>query len=142
MDASPLTSSSAIFGIILGLVAHRGLFIKGEWHVRAPEIFLSHLGLFTLLLGGSVFSSNKTLAVIFALGLVAYTTYLISLTMSILLYRIWFHPLSKAGFKGPFFLRTSKIWHVWICRHSTNHLFLDSLHQKYGDFVRTGQFAP
>ncbi|KAK2745695.1 hypothetical protein FQN57_003592 [Myotisia sp. PD_48] len=51
---------------------------------------------------------------------------------------LFFHRLTIAGFRGPKIASVTKIWHMWKCRSSKNHLVLDELHQKYGDFVRTG----
>jgi hypothetical protein len=139
MESSvPATAACAAVGVALGLIAHLGFFIHGEWHVRAPEIFVSHVGLLALFTCGTILY-NGALAVVFKLGLVTSLAYLAAMVSSILVYRIWFHALSKAGFEGPWFLRTSKIWHVWVCRNSTNHLYLDKLHRQYGDFIRTGR---
>lgn len=53
-------------------------------------------------------------------------------------WRILLHRLRR--FPGPFWAVVSKFWHVIKClqTNSQNHLILDGLHQKYGDFVRTG----
>ena len=64
------------------------------------------------------------------------STYLSSLFASIIVYRTIFHELRQ--FPGPPFAKVSKLWHVAHCLDSKNHLFLDKLHQQYGDFVRTG----
>ncbi|KAF7531612.1 hypothetical protein G7054_g8695 [Neopestalotiopsis clavispora] len=125
-------------GVAAGLIAHLGFFIKGEWHVRAPEIFVFHATLYPALAFGVVFYQGSHLGELLQYGLIACVAYLSTLLASILAYRIWFHPLTKAGFKGPLWMRTSKIWHVWVCRTSQNHLFLDKLYKDYGEFIRTG----
>ncbi|KAI1431257.1 cytochrome P450 [Xylaria sp. CBS 124048] len=141
--ASPLSGLppsvlAAGAGVGLGLIAHHGFFINGEWHVRAPEILISHMMLYGGLSAGSLVyrgteSGDKCL-----LGLIVAACYLVSLITSILAYRIWFHPLTRAGFDGPLYMRTSKIWHVWQCRTSKNHLLMGKLNKEYGDFIRTG----
>ncbi|KAJ5618243.1 hypothetical protein N7528_006886 [Penicillium herquei] len=111
-------------GAVLGLSLHAGVFIHGEWHVQAPEILKYHIVCF--------------------LGLVATTTtacqfiagYLLSLSLSILVYRLFFHRLN--AFPGPRIAKASKLWHLWQSRSSRNHFLMDKLRREYGDFVRTG----
>ncbi|OKO95665.1 Tryprostatin B 6-hydroxylase [Penicillium subrubescens] len=55
---------------------------------------------------------------------------------SITIYRLFFHRIGH--FPGPRAAAVSKLWSVYKCRDSRNHLFLDGLHKKYGNFVRTG----
>ncbi|KAK0634267.1 cytochrome P450 [Bombardia bombarda] len=129
---------ASVLGVVLGLIAHLGFFIRGEWHVLAPQIFVSHSLLFISLSAGTIFCHSSGVGQLWAAGLITSSCYLAALLTSILVYRIWFHPLTRAGFKGPFYLSTSKICHVWECRWSLNHVFLDGLHKKYGDFIRTG----
>lgn len=63
--------------------------------------------------------------------------YLFGLYFSIVVYRLSpSHRLSK--FPGPRLAAVSKLWHVWQCRDSRNHELMYGLHEKYGDFVRTG----
>ncbi|KAJ5291528.1 cytochrome P450 [Penicillium angulare] len=58
---------------------------------------------------------------------------------SIIIYRLFFHRLRH--FPGPRLGAASKLWSVYKCRDSRNHLFLDELNKKYGTFVRTGQLC-
>ncbi|KAH7326308.1 cytochrome P450 [Stachybotrys elegans] len=122
----------------MGLALHRGLFIHGEWHIFAPEIFLSHSALFSILVPSSLWLRGTGAGYVANLALVASLGYLVSLLSSILVYRVFFHRLARMGFKGPLYMSTSKLWHVWKSRTSLNHLFLDGLNKQYGDFVRTG----
>jgi hypothetical protein len=128
--AKGLTPRILIYlGAVLGPTAHLGLFIRGEWHVHAPMLLCSHFAGFTLL---TLFLHQ---------GFYLCSSYCITLFGSIVLYRLLFHRLIRAGFDGPKLARISKLWHVWHCRRSTNHLFLHKLHGQYGDFVRTGMMA-
>ncbi|ORY67582.1 cytochrome P450 [Pseudomassariella vexata] len=121
-------------GVLAGVIAHQGVFIRGEWHVQAPAIIVSH-GLLFL----SILVANTCLNIPQAdAALWMSYSYIFSLTISITLYRAFFHPLSKAGFRGPWYARITKLWHVWAVRKLKNHLVLDRLHEIYGDFVRTG----
>ncbi|KAI1413310.1 cytochrome P450 [Hypoxylon sp. FL1857] len=125
-------------GAFLGILSHKTLFIHGEWHVRAPEIFLLHTALSTSLFAGRILYHTTTVGLLCDALLWMYFCSIASLFTSITLYRAFFHPLTKVGLPGPWYLRLSKLPHVWAARKSKNHLFLEELHQKYGDFVRTG----
>ncbi len=140
MAATLFSATASAVGAVLGLVAHHGFFIHGEWHVQAPEILISHLLVFGSLSAGALLFRASELGYFFTAGFNVIVLYLTTLLVSILTYRIWFHPLSKAGFKGPLYMRTSKLWHVWQCRTSTNHLIMDRLNREYGDFIRTGNY--
>ena len=121
-----------------GLIAHWCLFIRGEWHMHAPHIFVVHVLLACLLLWaevrGKYFESlaGASLAT-FELG----SIYLTALCCSIAVYRVLFHRLRR--FPGPFGAKVSNLWHAYKCLGARNHLLLDELHYRYGDFVRTGE---
>ncbi|CAI6341820.1 unnamed protein product [Periconia digitata] len=110
-----------------GVFAHRTIFIKGEWHLHAPYVATTHLILWFVMI-----AITKSLSLPFILG----TFYLTGLFSSIAVYRLFFHPLRH--FPGPRGAALSKLWHVWHCWTSQNHILLDSLHKQYGDFVRIG----
>ncbi|KAL5339970.1 cytochrome P450 [Aspergillus crustosus] len=114
----------ALIGAVMGLGAHHGLFIHGEWHIQAPSILVSHLVAFSSL----IILCESWWQVIGG--------YILALFSSILIYRIFFHRLKH--FPGPFLASTTKIWHVWKARKSKNHFFLKEMQEEYGDFVRTG----
>lgn len=128
--------STPLLAGILGLLAHQLLFIRGEWHLLAPTVLSIHVVLALLLVGAEFQLSGNTNGInVNALASVA--CYLISLFTSIAIYRIYFHRLRH--FPGPRLAAVSKLWHVWQCRDSRNHLVLERLRQEYGSFVRTGE---
>jgi hypothetical protein len=130
----------SIVGVLAGFLAHHGLFIRGEWHVQAPDIVLYHIWTFVCLMAGGMYYRGSAVGdVLNALIWVCYG-YLPSLVVSMVLYRFFFHPLTRAGFQGPWYARVTKVWQVWAARKSKNHLVLAKLHDKYGDFVRTGKW--
>lgn len=125
-------------GAVSGVLIHRTLFIHGEWHIQAPMIIIIHTTIASCLALGTHFAENTGLeAVLRALVSISWG-YLPGLITSIFVYRMFFHPLTRAGFPGPWYAPISKIWHVWSARQGQNHLVLAALHEKYGDFVRTG----
>lgn len=126
----------AIAPFCLGVIMHLGFFIRGEWHLRAATIFLAHALVFILLLAKQLVSGLS----IWSGVALPFLVYLCGLLVSMATYRLFFHRLTY--FPGPRLAALSKLWHVWLCRNSKNHLVLDSWRQKYGTFVRTGQSFP
>ncbi|KAI1370083.1 hypothetical protein F4677DRAFT_399145 [Hypoxylon crocopeplum] len=122
--------------LCLGVSLHLGLFIRGEWHLHAASVSLAHVLVFALLLAKQLVSP---LATWYGVAL-PFLVYFCSLLVSIGVYRLYFHRLRS--FPGPRLAALSKLWHVWLCRNSQNHLVLDSWRQQYGTFVRTGQSFP
>ncbi|KAF2438378.1 cytochrome P450 [Karstenula rhodostoma CBS 690.94] len=116
----------------LGVIMHLGFFMRGEWHLQAPHIILAHALAFTLLLVKKLVSG---LSAWYGVAL-PFLVYLCGLLGSMAIYRLFFHRLRS--FPGPRLAAVSKLWHVWLCRYSKNHLVLESWRQKYGTFVRTG----
>ncbi|KAL6831928.1 cytochrome P450 [Trichoderma camerunense] len=125
-------------GALSGIIAHNAVYIRGEWHVQAPQITIQ---LFALYAGCPVLAQTlkDTTVAGFLQGVIFWSYgYLPGLIASILLYRVFFHPLTRAGFRGPWYARCTKIWHMWAARGSKNHHVLNDIHKKYGSFVRTG----
>ncbi|GJE95941.1 cytochrome P450 [Phanerochaete sordida] len=69
--------------------------------------------------------------------LVALAAFHAAMLASIALYRVspW-HPL--ANYPGPLLAKLSKWWLVWKERHGKQHLYIQELHEQYGDVVRIG----
>jgi len=64
-------------------------------------------------------------------------TFYASLSTSIVLHRLSpFHPLSQ--YPGPIPCKISKIWMMLKAGTGKQHLYIQSLHQRYGDIVRIG----
>lgn len=128
---------SAYYGTLAGLVAHHGIFIRGEWHMSAAKIVQFHAiaGAFILYLSAST-SGSFTQACSELNWLALY--YFLSLFSSITIYRKFFHSLSR--FPGPPLAAVTKLWQCFHARDSRNHLLMQKLHEKYGRLVRTGEF--
>lgn len=125
-------------GALSGLAIHRSYFIHGEWHIQAPRIVRCYSCVLVLLISGKVYHHASHHLVWFDELLLGFLAHLVSLLSSIVTYRVFFHRLTQEGFPGPLAARITKLWHVWQARDSKNHVVLDRLHAKYGDFVRTG----
>lgn len=136
-DEPVVLNARFFIACVAGITAHYGLFIREEWHMKAPVVLALHvlLGLLT-----ASFEIRKlglsTAPFINTFLLVA--GYLIGLFLSIVAYRLSpYHRLYR--FPGPRLAAVSKLWHVWQCRDSRNHELMDRLHNAYeGDFVRIG----
>ena len=61
------------------------------------------------------------------------------LTASILVYRLFFHPLRH--FPGPLLAKASMLYVVWVVHKSgvRYHKVLDGWHKGYGDVIRVGK---
>ncbi|KAJ5171192.1 uncharacterized protein N7500_003975 [Penicillium coprophilum] len=121
--------------IIAGLLAHRLVFIHGEWHLKGPKVVVLHFLFGGLLYANHLVGNGSTQAsLVETIYLAAF--YLSSLFTSIAGYRLVFHRLKH--FPGPKLAALTKLWHVWKCRDSRGHLVLQAWYEKYGEFVRTG----
>ncbi|CAG8953351.1 hypothetical protein HYFRA_00003562 [Hymenoscyphus fraxineus] len=116
-------------GSVVGLAVHLGIFIRGEWHMQAPKLLFSHL-ILSLVTFGFNFRLSGFSSIACSNACTILGGYVCGLFSSILLYRLSpFHRLSK--FPGPRLARVSKLWHVWQCRDSRNHLVIERLHEEY-----------
>ncbi|KIP08940.1 hypothetical protein PHLGIDRAFT_68457 [Phlebiopsis gigantea 11061_1 CR5-6] len=112
------------------LVVH---FIFHRWEPLNIAIVSSLLVLLPAL-ASSLMAAHYGMVKGVALGFALFYTVLV---ISITLYRISpAHPLAR--YPGPFPARLSKIWHVWKVSDGTQHLYLQRLHERYGDVVRVG----
>lgn len=126
----------SILGVVLGFAAHH-IFL--EWHVQAPTLVASHVVTFCCLQISAILPGITSPAGLPNIGILVFYGYLAGLTFSIVIYRLLFHRLTKAGISGPWYAPISTIWSVWASRNRMYYLTLHALHNKYGDFVRTGK---
>lgn len=123
---------------LLGTLSHACLFAHGEWHMQSPTLFVLALGLpaFASCLVSIDSGISRAVQVTTAVSL----RYLCGLFASMLVYRLFLHRLRV--FPGPGLASLTKFWHMVKVMHGKNHVLLQSLHQEYGDFVRTGMSWP
>lgn len=120
-----------------GLLAHHLCFIRGEWHLVAPLLFMITVLVPVADVVLAITKDNSG-----PLGVV-YTTILnvasfySALFTSIAIYRLLFHPLRR--YPGPFWAKLSKLWHFFHCLNGQNHLLMEELYHKYGNVVRVGE---
>jgi hypothetical protein len=122
-----------------GVFSHLLIFIRGEHHVQASALLRIYLTLSLILLMGQCWDNSSLLTAAVTTGVLV-ITYVSFFFASVIIYRIFFHRLRR--FPGPVMARVSKFWHVSRLLGDPNFTVLDELHQKYGDFVRTGKPHP
>jgi hypothetical protein len=134
MEAMKLFAIAAFFGF----VAHRCFFKQVEVDTHPLLVATTFLGApFAVKhVLSSYFQqySETTLGTSFLIV----GCFLLSLWTSVLLYRTFFHPLNN--FPGPFPAKLSKVWALTqVAKTGLKWYQVDAtLHQKYGDYVRTG----
>jgi hypothetical protein len=126
----------ASLGVVLGVGSHLGYFIHGEHHLQAVRLFIllvtSPLAIFMFIIR---FDEHTSFIIATQKTATAVVSYLLSLAASILIYRIYFHPLRR--FPGPFTAKLTKIGHALrLLQRSDNYAQTDCLHKRYGDIVR------
>ncbi|GLI77596.1 hypothetical protein PoHVEF18_005887 [Penicillium ochrochloron] len=131
-----MTWQDSLAATALGVFAHLGIFIRGEWHLRAPSVVACHVAALATGISLHIHKSPEATSSIAVWWLQCFSYYLSGMFLSITTYRLFFHRIGH--FPGPRAAAVSKLWSVYQCRDSRNHLFLDGLHKKYGNFVRTG----
>lgn len=131
------TSKLVVVSALSGVTSHIVFFVHGELDRKAKQIFsglvLTPAAILTIFvtLGIPLVEASITTATIWA-------SFLAALTASILVYRVFLHPLRK--FPGPVLAGTTKWWGAFKAAGSLqNHYLVRDLHQQYGDFVRIGE---
>jgi tryprostatin B 6-hydroxylase len=136
----PGLAATCCYAAAAGVPAHLGYFIHGERHEEAPAIILLSIITPTLLFWVQFLYLQQSFAASALFTLSISSTFAVALWTSMVIYRLFFHPLYK--FPGPIGARVSKFYHSY---HSLPRFdgfrWLDRMHREYGDFVRTGQLS-
>ncbi|KAI1149355.1 cytochrome P450 [Nemania diffusa] len=133
MDSVVLTSI-CLAATVLGICSH-AIFIRGEWHMRGPDLFqIYSLLAISILCAEYSFTNDISTAIIASCYLIG--SYAGGLFSSIIIYRKYFHRLRH--FPGPPLAAITKFWHVQKCLGGKNHLLLGKLFEQYGPIIRTG----
>ncbi|SPO07713.1 related to pisatin demethylase cytochrome P450 [Cephalotrichum gorgonifer] len=121
---------------VLGVASHLLYFMHGEHDRYAHRWIFRTLAGIGLLAAG-VFHVTEKRAVLTA-GLTSALTasFVTGLFGSISVYRLFLHRLGR--FPGPFWSRLSNFRHMYVIRNSDNYLYVQKLHKKHGQFIRTG----
>ncbi|KAK3987119.1 Tryprostatin B 6-hydroxylase [Cladorrhinum sp. PSN332] len=122
-----------LFASASGVAAHVLIFRIGEWDVASPSIFVSYASLFSAAAAVCYAYLGIPVSEAGIIGL----CHLAGLYLSMLLYRGFFHRLSK--YPGPFLARLSNFY-ITAKSMKKLHIFeeIQHLHAQYGDIVRVG----
>ena len=124
-----------------GTAAHATLYRHGEWDLQTHRLIISYI----LILAGAIILQNSN--VLDGLGVLApphwalkvVGCHILGIYTSILLYRAFFHRLSR--FPGPFLARLSNFYVTSLSvRKMQLHREVEKLHKLYGDYVRLGMY--
>lgn len=132
-----LLGFGTIAAALCGISLHLGHFIHGEHHMQSVTIFrlalATPIAVFLACLKMSGFNLRAA-SVTSATILCAFAG---SLLASITIYRSLFQRTRK--FPGPKLAGITKLYHMWnVMWKSNQYQWLETMHQRYGDFVRTG----
>ncbi|KAF7360564.1 hypothetical protein MVEN_00787500 [Mycena venus] len=120
-----LVWAAAILGLINHLFFHR--YEPSSANISLPVLAIEPVVL--LMLIGGPFSSAQLFW--------SYFVFLGSLSLSIIAYRLSpFHPLAQ--YPGPAISKVTKLWSLWKALPGYKYLYLKTLHDTYGPYVRTG----
>lgn len=122
------------FGAIFSGLAFHQAILPHEIDFRLKSLSLGYLASFL-----SLFYLLIRLSIPSPLLLTSLTFLLVNftLTLSILTHRLFFHRLHN--FPGPFLAKVTKWYSVYLSVKNYQHYKeVEKLHQRYGDFVRTG----
>lgn len=137
---SPLAKPAAFSA---GVALHLFVFRVGEWDIAATRLLapfallqVAAAAALPRLLPGEYDSVLSAAGTVCGLGL----SLVVGLTLSMLIYRGFFHRLGV--FPGPFMARFSNLYVTGLSAKNL-HLYeeIQSLHNKYGDFVRIGRLS-
>ncbi|KAK3998210.1 Tryprostatin B 6-hydroxylase [Cladorrhinum sp. PSN332] len=126
-----LTRACAV-AAITGFLSHVLYFVRGYRDMQAFGILIGHslayAGLTTAITTQTGISRG------FLISTAVFATYLFSLFTSIIIYRLFFHPLRH--FPGPFAAKCTRFYGPWQARNGQLHLEQEKLFKIYGNIVR------
>ena len=133
-------SISCAVAASVGVLSHILYFVRGEHHKHTLQ--------FLQILFYGFLSSSLILARVLQIPIVhgmqwsalVLGSYLTALWMSMFIYRFFFHPLNI--FPGPQLAKLSKFYQFFTGLRLDAFRRSHKAHQKYGNFVRTGELIP
>lgn len=125
----------------IGVGLHVVFFRRGEWHLWALRLRFVDLVIIFMIFIFGVHSAQprndwtQSASTAFSLvgGLVS------GVLLSMLVYRAFFHRLTRHGFSGPFLARLTQLYQAGLASRDLRLCDeVEALHKRYGDFVRIG----
>lgn len=126
---------------LTGVSIHALLYRHGEWDTKAPAVVINYAILSAILASveylGILEKSDIPTTPNWSLRLVAY--HLLGVYSSMIVYRGALHRLNK--FPGPLLARLSNFYVTFLsAKNFRLYEETQKLHEKYGDYVRIGQY--
>ncbi|GKU12713.1 unnamed protein product [Fusarium langsethiae] len=129
--------ATASVSALAGVLSHHTVFRPYEIDGAAWGLVFAYIGLFMALCIAYVQIASFGLFASLCRTLLVATTYNVSLTASILVYRAFFHRLRS--FPGPFKAKLSRFYSLLKVAKTTRGCEdIQRLHAQYGNIVRTG----
>ncbi|KAM0293757.1 hypothetical protein ACHAPM_011479 [Fusarium culmorum] len=140
-ELEPILQSSwhttASISALAGVLSHHIVFRPYEIDGNAWDLVFAYIGLSIALCIAYAQIAGLGLFASLCRTLLVATTYNVSLTASILVYRAFFHRLRS--FPGPFMAKLSRFYSLLKVAKTTRGCEdIQRLHEEYGDIVRTG----
>lgn len=139
MDKATKHPALGEYKIAVSVAAFAACFSHAWFKTHEPTL----IAIAALIVGGNVLLGitllTRTAYDIFGiveLASVVNLVYWITLSLSIAIYRVFLHPLRR--FPGPLICKLTKLKHFQVSLAGKSHLWVQGLHQKYGDIVRVG----
>ncbi|KAI1418336.1 cytochrome P450 [Hypoxylon sp. FL1857] len=124
----------AILGVtcLAAVLSHTMLFIRGDWDKHAPVLFHCFITCPIAFISSSLIVGSCGIAVML---IQVWLCYIFSTYLSIIIYRLFLHPLRD--FPGRVSARLSTLrWMKTAAVDRKWHLEVQKMHNTYGDFVR------
>ena len=128
-----------LLNICIGIASHLAVYIRKEHHLQAAILLRIYAVAYFVIWFGCIHLNGETPYSATISTTTMALSYCFGLFGSMITYRLFFHQLNS--FPGPAGAKVSKLWHLWQVRRAKQYLVLHELHNKYGDFVRTGEFS-
>ncbi|KAI0965089.1 cytochrome P450 [Xylaria arbuscula] len=128
--------TTTFIALTAGVTSHLAFFRIGEHHLHSIRYPLGAILAFSACtaIHYQFFDLSIHAAVVRTLAIA--TSYFGGLYSSLVIYRLFFHPLS--GFSGPFGCKISSAWFATYLTRFDAFRQLEKLHQKHGNFLRIG----
>lgn len=130
----PAAGAAALLGVILHLSIFRTIFVELYLYYFMGLYLAAALGISYAYLSLTEFSTLESLTRVVVVG-VSFNSGLI---ISMGIYRLFFHRLRH--FPGPLAAKLSRFYDTVIAAKNVQyHMEVANMHEKYGDFIRTGK---
>ncbi|KAH9940216.1 high nitrogen upregulated cytochrome P450 monooxygenase 2 [Epithele typhae] len=134
MTPSPSTREIVSLVGVVALLAHQ---VLRRYEPRTPLHHASCLLLAPTTISVAIILNPQCTRTLVHTFLLVFPLYISTLVVSIVIYRLSpFHPLAR--YPGPIPARVSMFWMAVVSTSGDQHKYIKSLHDRYGDVVRTG----